>query len=44
VVTGDLREDLFYRLDGLRVALPSLDQRLDKEQLIDAFLPNLRKQ
>ncbi|MHA6138876.1 sigma-54-dependent Fis family transcriptional regulator [Pseudomonas mohnii] len=37
VATGDFREDLFYRLDGLRVALPSLDQRLDKEQLIDAF-------
>jgi transcriptional regulator of acetoin/glycerol metabolism len=37
VATGDFREDLFYRLDGLRVALPSLNQRLDKEQLIDAF-------
>jgi transcriptional regulator of acetoin/glycerol metabolism len=37
VATGDFREDLFYRLDGLRVALPPLDQRLDKEQLIDAF-------
>jgi transcriptional regulator of acetoin/glycerol metabolism len=37
VANGDFREDLFYRLDGLRVALPSLDQRLDKEHLIDAF-------
>ncbi|WEK29012.1 MAG: sigma 54-interacting transcriptional regulator [Candidatus Pseudomonas phytovorans] len=37
VASGGFREDLFYRLDGLRVALPALEQRLDKQQLIDAF-------
>ncbi|MBA1320645.1 sigma-54-dependent Fis family transcriptional regulator [Pseudomonas plecoglossicida] len=37
VSTGGFREDLFYRLDGLRVALPPLEQRLDKAQLIDRF-------
>ncbi|MBM5460831.1 sigma-54-dependent Fis family transcriptional regulator [Pseudomonas sp. P66] len=37
VASGGFREDLFYRLDGMRIALPSLNQRLDKEQLVDAF-------
>ncbi|OUM32981.1 sigma-54-dependent Fis family transcriptional regulator [Pseudomonas putida] len=37
VASGGFREDLFYRLDGLRVALPALEQRLDKQQLIDTF-------
>ena len=37
VSSGGFREDLFYRLDGLRVALPSLEERLDKAQLIDSF-------
>lgn len=37
VSRGGFREDLFYRLDGLRVALPSLEERLDKAQLIDSF-------
>ncbi|MFJ4256134.1 sigma-54-dependent Fis family transcriptional regulator [Pseudomonas monteilii] len=37
VANGGFREDLFYRLDGLRVSLPGLEQRLDKQQLIEAF-------
>ena len=36
VETGTFREDLYYRLDGLRVQLPALDERLDKHQLIDS--------
>lgn len=37
VISGGFREDLFYRLNGLPVALPALEQRLDKAQLIDSF-------
>lgn len=37
VSSGGFREDLFYRLDGMRVALPALEHRLDKVQLIDSF-------
>lgn len=37
VSSGGFREDLFYRLDGMRVALPALEHRLDKAQLIDSF-------
>jgi transcriptional regulator of acetoin/glycerol metabolism len=36
VASGQFRQDLYYRLDGLRVELPSLDQRLDKSQLIES--------
>lgn len=35
VASGTFREDLYYRLDGLRVELPALAQRFDKSQLID---------
>ncbi|MDH0749101.1 sigma-54-dependent Fis family transcriptional regulator [Pseudomonas sp. GD03842] len=35
---GTFREDLFYRLSGLEVALPSLRERSDKSQLLDFLL------
>jgi transcriptional regulator of acetoin/glycerol metabolism len=38
VKQGKFREDLFYRLNGLHLALPSLRDREDKERLIHKFL------
>ncbi|MGR3888556.1 sigma-54-dependent Fis family transcriptional regulator [Pseudomonas sp. 1152_12] len=38
VQDGDFREDLYYRLNGLEVALPPLRERSDKEQLLDMLL------
>jgi hypothetical protein len=35
---GSFREDLFYRLNGLEVALPALRERSDKSQLLDFLL------
>ncbi|MDD0996614.1 sigma-54-dependent Fis family transcriptional regulator [Pseudomonas sp. TNT2022 ID1044] len=38
VQDGSFREDLYYRLNGLEVALPALHERSDKSQLLDFLL------
>ncbi len=38
VEAGSFREDLYYRLNGLEVALPALRERSDKAQLLDFVL------
>jgi transcriptional regulator of acetoin/glycerol metabolism len=38
VADGSFREDLYYRLNGLEVALPALRERGDKSQLLDFLL------
>lgn len=38
VEAGSFREDLYYRLNGLEVALPALRERTDKAQLLDFIL------
>jgi transcriptional regulator of acetoin/glycerol metabolism len=38
VAGGSFREDLYYRLNGLEVALPALRERSDKAQLLDFLL------
>lgn len=38
VAAGSFREDLYYRLNGLEVALPALRERSDKAQLLDFLL------
>ncbi|MBC3302053.1 sigma-54-dependent Fis family transcriptional regulator [Pseudomonas sp. SWRI18] len=38
VEDGGFREDLYYRLNGLEIALPALRQRSDKSQLLDLLL------
>jgi transcriptional regulator of acetoin/glycerol metabolism len=38
VADGSFREDLYYRLNGLDVALPPLRERSDKSELLDFLL------
>ncbi|WP_144170378.1 sigma-54-dependent Fis family transcriptional regulator [Pseudomonas sp. Kh13] len=38
VAQGSFREDLYYRLNGLEVALPAVRERSDKAQLLDFLL------
>lgn len=38
VASGEFREDLYYRINGLRITLPALRQRSDLDDLIDHFL------
>ncbi|MFJ5299970.1 sigma-54-dependent Fis family transcriptional regulator [Pseudomonas sp. NPDC088368] len=38
VEDGSFREDLYYRLNGLEIALPALRERSDKAQLLDFLL------
>lgn len=38
VADGSFREDLYYRLNGLEIALPALRDRSDKSQLLDFLL------
>ncbi|SER65337.1 Transcriptional regulator of acetoin/glycerol metabolism [Pseudomonas sp. NFACC02] len=38
VEDGSFREDLYYRLTGLEIALPPLRERSDKSQLLDFLL------
>jgi transcriptional regulator of acetoin/glycerol metabolism len=38
VASGGFREDLYYRLNGLEIALPPLRERSDKAQLLDFLL------
>ena len=38
VEVGSFREDLYYRLNGLEIALPALRERSDKAQLLDFIL------
>ncbi|WP_054900841.1 MULTISPECIES: sigma-54-dependent Fis family transcriptional regulator [unclassified Pseudomonas] len=38
VAQGTFREDLYYRLNGLEVALPAVRERRDKAQLLDFLL------
>jgi len=38
IARGAFREDLYYRLNGITIELPSLAQRTDKERLIREFL------
>jgi transcriptional regulator of acetoin/glycerol metabolism len=38
VAEGSFREDLYYRLNGLEIALPPLRERSDKARLIDFIL------
>jgi len=38
VAQGSFREDLYYRLNGLEVALPAVRERSDKAQLLDILL------
>ncbi|MBL8270050.1 sigma-54-dependent Fis family transcriptional regulator [Steroidobacter sp.] len=37
IARGTFREDLYYRLNGITIELPSLAQRADKERLIREF-------
>lgn len=38
VANGNFREDLYYRLNGLEIALPPLRERSDKAQLLEFLL------
>lgn len=38
IVSGEFREDLYYRINGLRLTLPALRHRSDLDDLIDYIL------
>ncbi|RSD31835.1 sigma-54-dependent Fis family transcriptional regulator [Vibrio pectenicida] len=44
IAEGRFRQDLYYRLNGLTVRLPTLKQRKDKAQLIESIHAQYRKQ
>jgi len=41
VAQGEFREDLYYRISGVRIALPGLRERQDRSALIDRVLAGL---
>lgn len=41
VIDKKFRKDLFYRLDVLRIGMPTLRERTDKIELINSILPRL---
>ncbi|RKF21561.1 sigma-54-dependent Fis family transcriptional regulator [Alginatibacterium sediminis] len=41
VTEGSFRQDLYYRICGLQIVLPSLKQRLDKRRLIENIFDKL---
>ncbi len=41
VESGDFRSDLYYRISGVRVALPALRERRDKGKLIERLLAEM---
>ncbi|MBS97309.1 MAG: transcriptional regulator [Oceanospirillaceae bacterium] len=44
IADGGFREDLYYRISGVRVELPALRERADKAELIDRVLDEISEQ